>query len=64
MPDLNEFFDKEDKLVLDDNRIEIIEQMRPCSVCDLFVPSYNFNNQTFEMYWKCANGHETRYKVA
>ena len=64
MPNLNEFFDKEDVVIDHDNRIEIIEQMRPCSVCDLFVSSYSFNNQTFEMFWKCSNGHETRYKVS
>ena len=63
MPDLNEFFNKETPIQIDDNRIEIIEQMRPCSKCDVFVDSYSFNNQTLEMFWKCINGHETRYKL-
>ena len=64
MPDLNEFLNKEIPVVQEDPRIETIEQMRPCSSCDLFVDSYSFNNETFEMYWKCSNGHETRYKVS
>ena len=63
MPNLNEFFDKKDSLVNDESNVEIIEHMRPCATCDLFVDSYKFNNQTLEMYWKCFNGHETRYRV-
>jgi hypothetical protein len=64
MPDLNEFLNKStiENVPLDD-RVEIIEQMRPCSMCDLFVDSYKFNNQTMEMSWVCNNGHETKYSV-
>lgn len=64
MPNLNEFLNK--PIVeepIPDNRAENIENMRPCSKCDLYVDSYQFNNQTMEMYWKCKNGHETRYTV-
>lgn len=64
MPNLNEFLNKPaDKEILDDNRIETIEQARPCSKCDLNVDSYQFNSQSMEMYWKCTNGHETRHSV-
>lgn len=64
MPNLNELFNKStiDTVPLDAN-VEVIEQMRPCSVCDLYVDSYQFNNTTMEMYWKCKDGHETNYKV-
>ncbi len=64
MPDLNEFLNKStiDTVPLDD-RVEIIDQMRPCSKCDIYVDSYYFNSRTMEMYWKCKDGHETRYKV-
>lgn len=64
MPNLDEFLNKStiDTVPLDE-RVEIIEQMRPCSKCDLYVDSYMFNNQTMEMYWRCKDGHETRYQV-
>ena len=64
MPDLNEFLNKnnvEDPLL--DDRVEIIEQMRPCSKCDLYVDRYYFNNQTLEMFWKCKDGHDTKHSV-
>ena len=62
MPNLNEFFaskTEESK----DGRVERIEQERPCSKCELSVPFYNFNQATFEMYWTCSNGHETKHKL-
>lgn len=64
MPNLNEFLSKStiESVPLDD-RVEVIQQMRPCSKCDLYVDSYYFNNQIMEMYWKCKDGHETRYGV-
>ena len=64
MPNLNEFLNKSTiDTVPIDSRVELIQQMRPCSECDLYVDSYMFNNQTMEMYWKCKDGHETRYRV-
>lgn len=63
MPDINEFFNKKEKEILTDDQVEIINQIRPCSKCDLFVHEYYFNNKTMEMYWTCINGHETRYQV-
>lgn len=64
MPNLDEFLNKPiiDEVFVD-GRVEDIEQMRPCSKCDLYVDTYQFNNQTMEMYWKCKDGHETRYSV-
>ena len=64
MPNLNEFLNKStiETVPLDDS-VEIIEQMRPCSSCDLYVDSYQFNSNTMEMYWKCKDGHETRHRV-
>jgi hypothetical protein len=64
MPNLDEFLNKVnlDTPVIDGS-IEIIESIRPCSKCDLYVESYEFNNQSMEMYWKCKDGHETRHKV-
>lgn len=63
MPNLNEFFESKIQDVPLDSNIEIIQQMRPCSKCDVFVDSYSFNHQTLEMFWKCVNGHETRHKL-
>lgn len=64
MPNLDEFLSKSTiETVPFDERVEVIEQMRPCSKCDLYVDTYQFNNQTMEMYWKCKDGHETRYSV-
>ena len=64
MPNLDEFLNKPviDEVFVD-GRVEDIQQMRPCSKCDLYVDTYQFNNQTREMYWKCKDGHETRYSV-
>jgi hypothetical protein len=64
MPNLKDFLSRStiDTVPLD-QRVEVIEQMRPCSACDLFVDSYYFNNETMEMYWTCKDGHETRHKV-
>lgn len=64
MPNLNEFLNKStvDSIAIDSD-IKTIEQMRPCSRCDLYVESYKFNYTTMEMYWKCKDGHETRYQV-
>lgn len=61
MPDIHEFFTSKPKEIGDD-RVERIEQVRPCSKCDLSAPFYNFNQVTLEMYWTCSNGHETRHK--
>lgn len=64
MPNLDEFLSKSTiETVPLDEMVEVIEQMRPCSKCDLYVDTYQFNNQTMEMYWKCKDGHETRYSV-
>jgi len=64
VPNLNEFLNKSTiETVPLDGRVEVIQQMRPCSKCDLYVDAYQFNNQTMEMYWKCKDGHETRYSV-
>lgn len=64
MPNLDEFLSKSTiETVPIDEGVEVIEQMRPCSKCDLYVDTYQFNNQTMEMYWKCKDGHETRYSV-
>lgn len=64
MPNLDEFLSKSTiETVSLDEDVEVIEQMRPCSKCDLYVDTYQFNNQTMEMYWKCKDGHETRYSV-
>lgn len=64
MPNLDEFLSKSTiETVPLDERVEVIEQIRPCSKCDLYVDTYQFNNQTMEMYWKCKDGHETRYSV-
>ena len=64
MPNLDEFLRKSTiETVPLDEMVEVIEQMRPCSKCDLYVDTYQFNNQTMEMYWKCKDGHETRYLV-
>jgi len=64
VPNLDEFLKKSTiETVPLDEMVEVIEQMRPCSKCDLYVDTYQFNNQTMEMYWKCKDGHETRYSV-
>ncbi len=64
MPDLNEFLNKKNvQEVIVDDRVETIEQKRPCSKCDLDADSYQFNSKTMEIYWKCSEGHETRYSV-
>jgi hypothetical protein len=64
VPNLDEFLSKSTiETVPLDEMVEVIEQMRPCSKCDLYVDTYQFNNQTMEMYWKCKDGHETRYSV-
>ena len=62
MPSLNEFFNSQSKDV-QDQRVERIDQERPCSKCELSVPFYNFNQATLEMYWTCSNGHETKHKL-
>jgi hypothetical protein len=64
MPSLDEFLNKNnvDLSALDD-RVEVIEQMRPCSKCDLFVHEYYFNNKSLEMFWTCKDGHKTVYRV-
>jgi hypothetical protein len=64
MTSLDEFLNKSSiEEVPLDNRVEVIEQMRPCSKCDIYVDKYYFNNETMEMFWKCKDGHETRYSV-
>ena len=62
MPNINEFFSSKVEEVAD-NRVEKIDQSRPCSKCDLAAPFYSFNQVTLEMYWTCSNGHETRHKL-
>jgi hypothetical protein len=62
MPNINEFFSSKVEEVTD-NRVEKIDQSRPCSKCELTAPFYSFNQVTLEMYWTCSNGHETRHKL-
>ena len=64
MTRLNDFLKESsiEDVPLDPN-VEIIEQMRPCSKCDLYVDKYSFNKQTMEMFWTCKDGHETKYMV-
>jgi hypothetical protein len=62
MPKINEFFTSKPEDI-QDGRVERIDQERPCSKCKLSSPFYNFNQVTLEMYWKCPDGHETRYKL-
>jgi hypothetical protein len=62
MPNINEFFTSKAEESID-NRVEKIEQQRPCSKCDLSAPYYSFNQVTLEMYWKCPSGHETKHKI-
>lgn len=61
MPNLNEFFVSQPKDA--DQKVEKIDQERPCSKCELSAPFYNFNQATLEMYWTCSNGHETKHKL-
>ena len=64
MPNLDEFLNRSTiKTVPIDESVEVIEQIRPCSKCDLHVDRYYFNNQSMEMFWTCKDNHETRYKV-
>ena len=65
MPKINEFLTskKIEKEILKNNRIEKIEGDRPCTHCDLNVESYYFNQETFEMFWTCSDGHENKFKV-
>lgn len=64
MTRLNDFLNEStiESVPLDEN-VEIIEQMRPCSKCDLYVDKYSFNSKTMEMFWTCKDGHETKYTV-
>jgi hypothetical protein len=61
---LNDFLNEStiETVPLDEN-VEVIEQMRPCSKCDLYVDRYSFNKQTMEMFWTCKDGHDTKYTV-
>ncbi len=64
MPNINEFLGKPTiKNDIVNDKVKTIQQMRPCSKCDLYVDSYQFNNETMEMYWKCKDGHETKHVV-
>jgi hypothetical protein len=62
MPKINEFFNSN----TENNHksaVKVIDQQRPCSKCDLFSPSYSFDEVSLEMYWKCPDGHETKHKL-
>jgi hypothetical protein len=64
MPNLKDIFDGEDfigtKEIPDNTRV--IDGMRPCSKCDLYVDSYLVDDTNLEMYWTCKDGHETRHR--
>jgi hypothetical protein len=44
------------------DNVRVIDQMRPCSKCDLYVDSYFVDDANFEMYWTCKDGHETKHR--
>jgi hypothetical protein len=64
MPNLKDIFDGKDfigtKEIPDNTRV--IDSMRPCSKCDLYVDSYLVDDTNLEMYWTCKDGHETRHR--
>ena len=64
MPNLKDIFDDEgfieDKPVPENTRV--IDSMRPCSKCDLYVDSYLVDDKNLEMYWTCKDGHKTRHR--
>jgi hypothetical protein len=62
MPKINEFFTSKPESN-HNNNVKVIDQARPCSKCNLSSPSYNFDEVSLEMYWKCPDGHETKYKL-
>jgi hypothetical protein len=64
MPNLKDIFDNDGFIGVGEipPNTRSIDQMRPCSKCDLYVDSYLVNDETFEMYWTCKDGHETRYR--
>jgi hypothetical protein len=64
MPNLKDIFDGKDfigKKEIPDNT-RVIDGMRPCSKCDLYVDSYLVDDTNLEMYWTCKDGHETRHR--
>jgi hypothetical protein len=62
MPDLNEFFDKPDKVEQYD--LQKISGVRACSKCDEDVDGAFWDPVDLVMSWRCSKGHETVFKVS
>jgi hypothetical protein len=60
MPNLNEFINNESQ---DKPGLEKIEEPRPCSRCSKDSTHYYWNPSTFEMIWKCPDGHDNTYRI-
>ena len=64
MPNLKDIFNDDDFIGVKEipDSTKVIDGMRPCSKCDLYVDSYLVDDEKFEMYWTCKDGHETRHR--
>ena len=64
MPNLKDIFDNDGFIGAKEipENVRSINQMRPCSVCDLYVDSYFVDDIKLEMYWTCKDGHETKHR--
>ena len=61
MPNLNEFFDKKEKVFKAE--MEFLAGQRPCSKCDENVEGAYWDASELTMHWKCSAEHENIYRV-
>ena len=60
MPDLNEFFHKEEIKPVE---LEKFGGKKPCAKCDKDAEEYFWDAMLLTMSWECPDGHKNSFKV-
>jgi hypothetical protein len=61
MPNLNEFFNKKEKI--QKNNLETISGTKPCGKCSKDAEESFWDPDTLIMSWQCPDGHSNQYRV-
>jgi hypothetical protein len=62
MPNINEFFNKPERL--DQKDLERIDGIRPCSKCDKNAKEGFWDPHSMQLSWTCPDGHHTIHTIA
>lgn len=62
MPDINEFFKKEQKVVIPVNA-QRVDGNKPCSQCDADTNEAWWDPDQMTLFWTCPDGHRNEHRI-